>query len=176
MPIIKYREHMPLIGKGGFIAPNAYVIGDVVLGDDVSVMYGAVLRGDLESIHVGSCSNIQDNVVVHTTLGKCPCLIGDFVSVGHGAILHSCRLVSRIIVGMNSVILDGAEIGANTIIGANSLVSMDAKIPSGVLAFGSPAKVVRDLKDDEIQLIDVIAKRYIEVGKEHASSNKRTLK
>lgn len=138
--------------KVGFIAPSADIIGDVSLSEGVSIWFNAVLRGDMDEILIGENSNIQDCAVVHTDTGY-SCMVGKAVTVGHGAILHGCKIGDNCLVGMNAVVLNGAEIGDNCLIGANSLVSQGAKIPSNSLVMGSPAKVVKELKHSMIEAI-----------------------
>jgi len=140
----------PKVGEGTFVAETATLIGDVEIGNNCCIWYGSVIRGDVERIRIGDHTNIQDNAVVHGTKGK-PALIGNLVSVGHGAIIHACTVGDNCLIGMNCVIMDGAVIGKNTIIGAMSLVSRNKIIPEGVLVMGSPAKVIRELTEEEIQ-------------------------
>ena len=120
-------------------ASTAVVVGDVTLGDHSSVWYHAVLRGDINYIKVGAYSNIQDGAVIHLA-DEYPCEIGDWVTVGHCAVVHACKVGDECLIGMNSTILDGAEIGAQSIVGANALVTQETKIPEGSLVLGSPAK------------------------------------
>ncbi len=142
----------PKVGDDTFVAETATLIGDVEIGKNSCIWYGAVIRGDVERIRIGEHTNIQDNVVVHGTKGK-PALIGNLVSIGHGAIIHACTVEDNCLIGMNSVIMDGAVIGKNTIIGAMSFIGRGKIIPEGVLVMGSPAKVIRKLSEEEIQSI-----------------------
>lgn len=167
MPLIPYKGINPVVGKDVFIAPNAWVTGKVTLGDEVSLFFGVVMRGDIQNIIIGEGTNLQEHCIVHTSRGLNDCVVGRYVTVGHGAILHGCRISDYCIIGMNSTILDDAEIGENCIIGANSLVSMRSKIPPGTLAFGSPAKPVRDLTEKELKEIRDSAQSYLNVSKEY---------
>lgn len=169
MPVIPFRDHTPLVDPTAFIAPNAWVTGKVTLAESVSVFFGASIRGDIQRIIIGARSNVQDNAVLHTSRGLNDLVIGEEVTVGHGAILHGCRINDSCIIGMGSVILDDAEIGSECIIGANSLVPMRMKIPPRSLAFGSPAKVIRPLNDRELQELRDSAASYIAVSKEYAA-------
>ena len=135
-----YLRRQPMLGQGVYLARTAVVLGDVTLGDHSSVWYNAVLRGDINRIVVGHHSNIQDCSVVHLA-DDFPCLIGNWVTVGHSAIVHACTVGDECLIGMGATILDGAEIGAQSIIGANALVTQHAKIPAGSMVLGSPAKV-----------------------------------
>jgi carbonic anhydrase/acetyltransferase-like protein (isoleucine patch superfamily) len=146
-----------------WIAPDANVIGRVRLGSDVSVWFGAALRGDNEWIEIGARANIQDGAVLHTDMGY-PLTIGEDVTVGHHAILHGCSVGSNTLIGMGATILNGARIGANSIVGANALVTEGKEFPDGSLIVGSPAKVVRSLDADAIQRLRSSAARYVENG------------
>jgi len=162
MPIIKpYRSFHPYIHPTVFVADNAVIIGDVKIDEDSSVWFGTVIRGDVNYIRIGKRTNIQDNCVVHVSRGTHPTIIGDEVTVGHGVILHGCVLHNRILVGMGAVIMDGVEIEDYVLVGAGALITPNKKIPSGVLVAGFPAKVVRDLKPEEVKLIEESAKNYV---------------
>lgn len=162
MPVIPFEDLSPNIGPDVFIAPNAWVTGNVTIGKKSSVFFGSALRGDINAIRIGSASNIQDNAVLHTSQGIGECTVGDQVSVGHAAILHGCHIRDNCIIGMGATILDGAIISENSVVGANSLVTMYQEFPPGSLILGSPAKVVRPLKPEEIENIKITAVRYVE--------------
>ena len=157
----KFLRRKPRLGKGVYIAKTATVIGDVTLGAHSSVWYGAVLRGDINRIVVGHHSNIQDNAVLHLA-DEFGCLIGNWVTVGHGAIVHACAVGDEVLVGMGAVILDGAVIGRQSIIGAKALVTGGTKIPPGSLVLGAPAKIVRPLTREERKGLKWWAKKYVE--------------
>ncbi len=150
-----------LIGKHHFIAPSASVIGTVILQDNVSVWFGAVIRGDNEPIHIGTNSNVQDGVVLHTDPGA-PLTIGSNVTVGHLAVLHGCSVGDGSLIGIKSVILNHAVIGRNCLIGANTLITEGKVIPDNSLVIGSPGKVVRILNADEIAAMHANATRYVQ--------------
>ena len=158
-----FLQKSPKLGKKVFIAKTATVIGDVTLGAHVSVWYGAVLRGDINFIRVGHHTNIQDNAVLHLA-DDFPCVLGNWVTVGHGAIVHACKISDEVLVGLGAVILDGAEIGKQSIIGANALVTGGTKIPPGSLVLGSPAKVVRKLSKEERAGLKWWAQKYVDNG------------
>ncbi|MBE2899850.1 gamma carbonic anhydrase family protein [Methanothermobacter thermautotrophicus] len=147
------------------VLEGARIVGDVRIGDCSSVWYNAVLRGDLEPIEIGCCSNIQDNCVVHTSHGY-PVRVGDHVSVGHAAVLHGCMVEDNVLIGMNSTILNGAVIGENSIVGAGSVVTSGKKFPPGSLIIGTPARAVRELSDEEIESIRDNARRYALLARE----------
>ncbi|MEJ7554696.1 MAG: gamma carbonic anhydrase family protein [Aquificaceae bacterium] len=162
MAIVKpYKDKYPVIHPSVFLAENSTVIGDVEIGEDSSVWYGTVIRGDVNYIRIGKGTNIQDNSVVHVTHDTHPTLIGDFVTVGHRVILHGCKIGNYVLIGMGAVVMDGVEIEDYVLVGAGALLTPNKKFPSGVLVAGFPAKVVRDLKEEEIRLIEESAKNYI---------------
>jgi carbonic anhydrase/acetyltransferase-like protein (isoleucine patch superfamily) len=153
----------PKLGENVFIAKTATVIGDVTLGAHASVWYGAVLRGDINRIAVGHHSNVQDNAVLHLA-DDYPCLVGNWVTIGHSAIVHACTVEDEVLVGMGAVILDGAVIGKQSLIGAKALVTQGANIPPGSLVLGSPAKVVRQLSPKERAGLKWWAEKYVDNG------------
>ena len=159
----RFLRRQPTLGEGVYLARTAVVVGDVTIGDYSSVWYHAVLRGDINSIKVGAHSNIQDGAVIHLA-DEYPCEIGDWVTVGHCAVVHACKVGDECLIGMNSTILDGAEIGAQSIVGANALVTQGTKIPKGSLVLGSPAKVVRALSSDERAGLRTWAQKYVDNG------------
>jgi carbonic anhydrase/acetyltransferase-like protein (isoleucine patch superfamily) len=154
-----FLRKKPVLGKGVYIAQGAVVLGDVTLGDGSSIWYNAVLRGDINRIAVGRRSNVQDNSVLHLS-DDLPCLVGDYVSIGHGAIVHACTVGDEVLVGMGATILDGAVIGAQSIIGARALVTQGARIPSGSLVLGAPGRVTRDLTAEERANLRALAEKY----------------
>ncbi len=156
----KFLRRQPVLGQNVYIAKTGVVLGDVTLGDDSSVWYNAVLRGDINRIVVGRGSNIQDNAVLHLA-DDFPCIIGDYVTVGHSAIVHACTVGNECLIGMGAVILDGAEIGDQCIIGANALVKQNMKVPPGSMVLGSPAKIVRELTPEERAGLKAWATKYV---------------
>jgi len=159
----KFLRQRPKLGKNVFIAKTATVIGDVTLGAHSSVWYGAVLRGDINRIVVGHHSNIQDNAVLHLA-DKLACILGNWVTVGHGAIVHACTVRDEVLIGMGAVILDGAVIGKQSIIGAKALVTQGTKIPPGSLVLGAPAKVMRKLSPEDRASLKWWAQKYVDNG------------
>ena len=152
MDLSHLREE-PRIPDSCYIDPSARINGDVILGKECSVWFNVSIRGDVHWIRVGDRTNIQDNCVLHTSYGAHPLSIGNNVSLGHMVIAHGCTIFDRVLVGMQSVIMDGAIIGENTLIGAGSLVTEGKEIPPGVLAMGRPAKVIRELGEEERQMV-----------------------
>jgi carbonic anhydrase/acetyltransferase-like protein (isoleucine patch superfamily) len=159
----RFLRKKPKLGQGVYIAQTAVVIGDVTLGAHSSVWYGAVLRGDINRIVVGHHTNIQDNAVLHLA-DDFACSVGNWVTVGHSAIVHACTIGDEVLVGMGAVILDGAVIGKQSIIGAKALVKQGMKIPPGSLVLGVPAKVVRPLTRKERTRLKWWAKKYVDNG------------
>ena len=141
--IIKYKNKSPSVSEDCFIAPNSTIAGDVEISAGASVWFGAVIRGDNAKVTIGENSNIQDNAVVHVDMGK-PVSIGKDVTIGHSAIIHGCTIGDNSLIGMGAIVMNGAKIGKDCIIGAGALVTEDTIIPDGKVAFGSPAKVVKD--------------------------------
>jgi carbonic anhydrase/acetyltransferase-like protein (isoleucine patch superfamily) len=156
-----FLRSKPRLGKGVYIAHGAVLVGDVTVGDYSSVWYNAVLRGDINQIVVGHHTNIQDNAVLHLA-DEYPCVVGNYVTVGHCAIVHACTVGDEVLVGMGATILDGAVIGERSLIGANALVTQKTEIPAGSLVLGSPAKVVRSLTAAEQDGLRVSAQKYAE--------------
>ena len=154
-----FLRKRPRLGKGVFITTGAVVLGDVTLGDFSSVWYNAVLRGDINRIVVGKFTNIQDNAVLHLA-DDFPCIVGDYVTIGHTAIVHACTVGNETLIGMGAVVLDGAVIGNQCLIGAKALVTQNTKIPDGSLVVGAPAKVLRDLREDERSALRQSAEKY----------------
>jgi carbonic anhydrase/acetyltransferase-like protein (isoleucine patch superfamily) len=157
----RFLRKQPKLGKGVFIAHGAAVLGDVTLGNYSSVWYNAVLRGDINRIVVGHYTNVQDNAVLHLA-DDFPCIVGNYVTIGHSAVVHACKVGDETLVGMGSVILDGAVIGKQSIIGAKALVTQGSKIPPGSLVLGAPAKVVRTLTREERAGLKAWAQKYVE--------------
>ncbi|HTJ79329.1 MAG TPA: gamma carbonic anhydrase family protein [Rariglobus sp.] len=166
--LARFLGKTPDVSGAVFVAANATVVGDVRLGVDGSVFYGAVLRADINSITIGARSNVQDNVVVHLS-DDAGVLVGADCTIGHGAILHACTVEDGCLIGMGATVIDGAHIGARSLVGANSLVPHGFKCPPGSLVFGSPAKVVRALSKAEQEGLAKMAAKYIEVAKAHAA-------
>lgn len=151
-------------------APSADVIGDVRLGEGANVWYGAVLRGDVMPITIGARTNIQDLAMVHATTDVSQTVIGDDVTVGHGAILHGCRVGNGSLIGMGAIVLDNAEIGEFCLVGAGSVVTPGKKFGDGVVLMGSPAKVVREVTEQERANFLESARHYVELAQAHSES------
>ncbi len=162
--IERFYKCKPSLHPSAFIASNATVLGDVTLEENASVWFHATLRGDINSISIGTGSNIQDGSVIHLA-DDFPTRVGEFVTVGHRAILHACTVGDEVLIGMGAVVLDGVEIGARSIIGASALVTQHTRIPPGSLVLGSPAKIVRALSLDEQRSLKSWADKYVELSR-----------
>jgi len=175
MPTRPYRGVLPALGAGVYIDPMALVIGDVVLGDDVSVWPLVVIRGDVNHIRIGARSNVQDGSVLHVSRPYpgndrgWPLTLGEDVVVGHKVALHGCALGSRVLVGIGAIVLDGVEVADDVVIGAGSVVTPGKKLESGGLYVGNPARRVRDLTDAEIARTPLMASHYVALKKEYQS-------
>jgi carbonic anhydrase/acetyltransferase-like protein (isoleucine patch superfamily) len=166
LPAEDFLGRSPSIDATAFVSPLAYVAGDVHLGSHASVWPFCSLRADLAPIRVGANSNIQDGAIVHVD-NDLPAVIGEWVTVGHKAIIHACTIQDDVLVGMGAVILDGASVGHHSIIGANATVTGGAIIPPGSLVLGSPAKIKRTLTTDEQASIRAWAERYVKLSRRH---------
>jgi carbonic anhydrase/acetyltransferase-like protein (isoleucine patch superfamily) len=168
MAIVRsYQGAWPDVAADVFLADNATVIGDVVIGAGSSIWFGTVVRGDQMPIRIGRDTSIQDNSVVHVTSGVAGTVVGDRVTVGHNVILHACTVGDDCIVGMGSIVLDRARVGRFCVVGAGALVTPGTDIPDGHLAVGSPARVKRPLTDDERAWIASSARHYVELGRRY---------
>jgi carbonic anhydrase/acetyltransferase-like protein (isoleucine patch superfamily) len=173
MPIYELRGVRPRLGRAVFVADGARVIGDVHLGDEASVWFGAVLRGDYMPIRIGARTNIQDNAVVHITSELAATTVGDDVTIGHGAIVHGCTIGSGCLVGMGSIVLDGAVVGEGSFVAAGSLVTPGTIIPPRSFVVGRPARAIRDVADRDLATIREAAARYVQYAREFEAACRR---
>ena len=153
----------PTIDPTAYIADNATIVGDVTVGANSSVWFGAVVRGDVFHVRIGAETSIQDNTVIHVTHDRYPTLVGDRVTCGHGVVLHGCTVRDLVILGMGAIVLDQAEIGEKCIVGAGALVTPGTKIPSGHLVVGAPARVKRPLTEEELEWLENSAAHYVDL-------------
>lgn len=163
--IYEFLKRSPQFDESVFVAPSADVIGDVIIGTDSSVWFNTTIRGDVNYIRIGDRSNIQDNVCIHVMNQTGPTIIGDEVTVGHGAIIHGCTVKHRVLVGMNVTILDEAVVESDVIIAAGSLVPPGKVLKSGYMYMGSPAKATRELTEEEIQSIPKYSENYVKYSR-----------
>jgi len=156
-----YRAGFPRVAPTAFVDESAQVIGDVEIGEDSSVWMNAVLRGDVNRIRIGDRANVQDGCVLHGTNGRYATLLGDEVTVGHGAILHGCIIEDRCLIGMGAIVLNGVRVGTGSIIAAGTLVTEGIEIPAGSLVMGNPGRVRRSITDAEAVSIKRYAEKYV---------------
>lgn len=161
----------PNIAETVFLAEGSRLLGDISIGENSSIWYNAVIRADENSVTIGNNSNVQDNAVIHQS-DHSKVIIGDNVTIGHSAIVHGAKIEDNVIIGMGATILDNAIIGKNSIIGANSLVTKGKEIPEGSLVMGSPAKVIRQLNDEEVSSITENAQIYVELARKHNKNSR----
>jgi len=163
--------HTPQLGRGVFLAETCAVIGDVVIGDESSIWYSTVIRGDVMAIRIGARTSIQDGAVVHVTGGRFGTQIGDDCTVGHAAIIHACTIEDGCLIGMGSTILDGARVGRGSLVGAGALVTPGTDIPAGSLVLGAPARVVRPIQPKEREQIESGAAHYVELARRYLAGS-----
>ncbi len=156
-----FKEKTPKVDSSCLVMESAQVIGDVEIGEESSVWFNAVIRGDVNHIRIGNHTNIQDGCVLHVARKTHPLIIGDEVTVGHNVTLHACTIESRCLIGMGAIVMDGAKIGENSIVGAGALVTSGTEIPPNSMVLGSPAKVKRSLTEEEIRAIRESAAHYV---------------
>ena len=159
--ILTYAGRVPRVASSAYIAPSADLVGEVEIGENASVWFASVLRGDIEAIRVGANSNIQDGSIVHTMLGS-PTTVGDWVTVGHRAVLHGCTVESHCLIGMGAVLLNDVKVGEGSIIAAGALVPQGTVVPPRSLYMGFPAKFQRQLGDSDRRFIDSHAQHYLQ--------------
>lgn len=167
-----YKSKTPKIDKSAFVAETAVVIGDVEVGRNVNIWYGTVIRADINHVKIGDDTNIQENTVIHVDLndrglGDCATIIGQRVTVGHGAILHGCKIADDCLIGMGATVLSGARIGTGSVVAAGALVREGQEIPPRSLAAGMPAVVKRQISDQEFELIRSSAKHYTDLAEDY---------
>ncbi|MDQ2775978.1 MAG: gamma carbonic anhydrase family protein [Acidobacteriota bacterium] len=158
---------MPRIADSAYIDPSAQVIGDVVVGERSSVWPNVTIRGDVNFIHVGNETSIQDNTVLHVDHRTYPCVIGDRVTVGHSAVLHGCEVGERALIGIGAVVLNGAKIGPDAIVAAGALVPEGMEVPPGVVVMGTPAKIRREVTEEERKHFEENCDWYVTLGREY---------
>lgn len=168
----KFLNCQPDTAAAAFVADDASIMGDVRLAKDSSVFYGCVLRGDIESIIIGEGSNVQDGSVIHLA-DDLPAIVGAYTTIGHLAMVHACKIGDECLIGMRSVVLDGAEIGDQCLIAAGSVVTPRSKIPAGSMVMGMPGKVVRQLTPEERAGLRSWADKYVSVARAHSAKQEK---
>ena len=176
-PVLRpYRDILPTVGQRAWVDPAATVIGDVVLGDDVSIWPGTIVRGDVNFIRIGARTNVQDGTIIHVShdspynKGGYPTLIGDGVTVGHGCIIHACSIGDYCLIGMGACILDGAVIEANAFIAAGAVIGPGKRVRSGELWAGNPARLMRQLSEKDIEGLRYSADHYVRLKDQYLAS------
>ena len=160
MPVREHHGVKPRVHPSAFVAEGAWVVGDVEIGEDASIWFNAVLRGDINAIRVGKRTNVQDGVVIHVT-SELPAIVGDDVTVGHKAIIHGCRIEHACLIGMNAVVLDRAVVGPFAVVAAGAVVKEGFTVPEGMLVAGVPARVVRPITDKERAFLLQSSRNYV---------------
>jgi len=165
--ILSYKGKTPKISPTAFIAPGVTIIGDVEIADDANIWFGCIIRGDVNYIRIGAGTNIQDNSVVHVTRKTGPTIIGAGITIGHQVVLHACTLEDGCFIGMHSTIMDGAVVESGGMVAAGALVSPHKRIPKGQIWGGNPAKFLREMRQEEVDYINVSERNYIELAAEY---------
>jgi carbonic anhydrase/acetyltransferase-like protein (isoleucine patch superfamily) len=172
--LLDYKGKLPKLGEAVFIAEGAMIVGDVEIGDHSSVWFNAVIRGDVNYIRIGKHTNIQDGSILHVMKDQYPLILHDYVTVGHGAMLHGCEIASNCLIGMRATILNNAKVGAHSIVAAGALITEGMVIPERSLVMGLPAKVKRVLTDEEVAHIDEYARRYYQYKETYLEMHRKT--
>lgn len=169
--LLAYKGIFPILGDDVFIAAGAWVIGDVIIGPRSSVWFNTLVRGDVHSIRIGSETNIQDNSTLHVTEGRFSLNIGHRITVGHRAIIHGCTIEDDCLIGMGAIIMDGAHIGRGCLVGAGAVVTPGTRVPPESVVLGFPAKVVKQVGEEERRLITEAARHYVELAQDYLKSD-----
>ena len=164
--LLAYKGIVPNIHETVFVADGVHIIGDVTIASHANIWFNTVIRGDVHSISIGEYTNIQDNCTIHV-VHDCSAVIGEYVTVGHGVILHACHVANNCLIGMGAIVLSYADIGENCIIGAGTLITEHKKIPPNSLVMGSPGRVVRTVTKEEIEIIRMSALNYYEESEQY---------
>lgn len=168
--MIDFIDSKPKIHPTVFIASDAIIIGDVEIGEDASVWYGSIIRGDVNFIRIGARTNIQDGTLIHVSSKTHATILEDEITVGHRVTLHGCHIESGCLIGIGAILMDGVRVGQNSLVGAGSLLTPGTQIPPRSLVLGSPARVKRELTDDELAYIDKSWRNYVELKKQYEKS------
>ena len=167
MPLQTFNSINPKVHDTVFISESAFVIGDVEIGEDSSIWFGAVIRGDVNYIRIGARTNIQDHTIIHVNTGTHPTILEDEITVGHRVTLHGCHVESGCLVGIGSIVLDGARIGSQSLVAAGSLVTPNTQTPPRSLVMGAPARVKRELTDEELASISRNWQSYVDLKRSY---------
>jgi len=168
-----FKNIHPKVHDSAYITDDAIVIGDVEIGEDASVWYGSIIRGDVNFIRIGARTNIQDACVIHVSSRTHSTILEDEITVGHRVTLHGCHIERGCLIGIGAILMDGVRVGANSLVGAGSLLTPGTQVPPGSLVLGSPARVKRALTDDELALLDRSWRNYVELKKAYLAADQR---
>lgn len=171
--IRQFNDISPTIHSTAFIADDALIIGDVEIGEDASVWFGSVIRGDVNHIRIGARTNIQDMTMIHVSSKTHATMLEEEITVGHRVTLHGCHVESRCLIGIGAILLDGVRVGTNSLVAAGSLLTPGTQIPPRSLVMGSPARVKRELTDDELAYLDKSWRNYVELKKHYSATDER---
>jgi carbonic anhydrase/acetyltransferase-like protein (isoleucine patch superfamily) len=174
--ILSYSGKIPIIHETVFIAEGAHVIGDVEIGAESSIWFNSVIRGDVNSIRIGARSNVQDNTVIHVTDKKFPTFIASNVTIGHAAIIHGCKIEDYCLIGMGAILLDNCNIGDHSLVAAGTLVREGFVVPSGTLVAGVPAKIIRELSEEELKRLEDSAEHYVALAERYKAESRHAVK
>jgi gamma-carbonic anhydrase len=172
--LLEYKGKWPRLGERVFVAEGAKIIGDVEIGDHSSVWFNSVIRGDVHYIRIGKHTNIQDGSILHVMKDQYPLVLHDYVTIGHGVMLHGCEIQSHCLIGMRAAILNNARVGPHCIVGAGAVITEGTVIPPRTLALGVPARIKRQLTDEEVAGIDEYARRYYQYKETYLEMGKKT--
>jgi carbonic anhydrase/acetyltransferase-like protein (isoleucine patch superfamily) len=169
-----YKGQSPIVDPSAFVAETAVIVGDVEIGANASIWYGVTIRGDINHVRIGAETNVQENTVVHVDLndrglGECSTVIGQRVTIGHGAVIHGCKIGDDCLIGMGAIILSGARVGAGSVVAAGALVKEYQEVPPRSLVAGMPAQVKREVTDGELEMIRRSARHYADLAREYSS-------
>ena len=170
---MNFLELVPKIAASAFIARSAEIIGDVEIDEDSSIWFGSIIRGDVNYIRIGARTNVQDGTVIHVSSRTHPTILGDEITVGHRAMLHGCHVERGCLIGIGAILMDGVRVGANSLVGAGSLLTPGTQIPPGSLVIGSPARVKRELTDDELAYLDRSWQNYVKLKDIYVAADAR---
>ena len=162
--ILPYKGKVPKIDPTALIAPNATIVGDVTIMEGANIWFNVVIRGDLQPVVIGRYTNVQDNATIHV-MGDAPTIVGDYVTIGHNTLIHCSKIGNNCLIGMGSTLLGYTEIGENTIIGAASLLTQHKKIPHDSLVYGNPSRIIRALREDEVEAVHASAMNYCKLAR-----------
>ncbi len=171
--ILGFKDKFPRIHETAFVTQDAIIIGDVEIGEDASIWFGSIVRGDVNYIRIGNKTNVQDGTVIHVSSRTHPTVLEDRITVGHRVTLHGCHVESGCLIGIGAILMDGVRVGANSLVGAGSLLTPGTQIPPNSLVIGSPARVKREITEDELAFLDRSWRNYVELKRIYETTDDR---